>query len=109
KSVQYLKDQKAFEEYLITSGLEDTSLSLASGEVRTGQDLREVIHDAMRLRHLLDGLHSRYSRSVVEQAAIAGALNPDLTDNPKRAQETADEVARRLDVIAEETERGWSG
>jgi DNA gyrase subunit B len=109
KSVQYLKDQKAFEEYLITSGLEDTSLVLASGEVRTGQDLREVVHDAMRLRNLLDGLHSRYSRSVVEQAAIAGALNPDLTDNPERAQQTAEEVARRLDVIADETERGWSG
>jgi len=109
KSVQYLKDQKAFEEYLISSGLEDTSLVLASGEVRTGQDLREVVHDAMRLRNLLDGLHSRYSRSVVEQAAIAGALNPDLTDNPERAQQTAEEVARRLDVIAEETERGWSG
>ncbi|MFN7026278.1 MAG: DNA topoisomerase (ATP-hydrolyzing) subunit B [Pseudorhizobium sp.] len=109
KSVQYLKDQKAFEEYLITSGLEDTSLVLASGEVRTGQDLREVVHDAMRLRNLLDGLHSRYSRSVVEQAAIAGALNPDLTDNLERAQQTAEEVARRLDVIADETERGWSG
>jgi DNA gyrase subunit B len=109
KSVQYLKDQKAFEEYLISSGLEDTSLRLASGEVRTGQDLREVIHDAMRLRNLLDGLHSRYNRAVVEQAAIAGALNPDLTDNPERAQQTADEVARRLDVIADETERGWSG
>ena len=109
KSVQYLKDQKAFEEFLISSGLEDTSLRLASGEVRTGQDLREVIHDAMRLRNLLDGLHSRYNRAVVEQAAIAGALNPDLTDNPERAQQTADEVARRLDVIADETERGWSG
>ncbi|HEX5935217.1 MAG TPA: DNA topoisomerase (ATP-hydrolyzing) subunit B [Pseudorhizobium sp.] len=109
KSVQYLKDQKAFEEYLITSGLEETSLTLGSGEVRTSEDLREVIHDAMRLRNLLDGLHSRYNRSVVEQAAIAGALHPDLTDNPERAQQTADEVARRLDVIAEETERGWSG
>ncbi len=109
KSVQYLKDQKAFEEYLIGSGLEDTSLTLASGEVRTGQDLKEVVVDAMRLRNLLDNLHSRYSRSVVEQAAIAGALNPELTDNPERAKQTADEVARRLDVIAEETERGWSG
>jgi DNA gyrase subunit B len=109
KSVQYLKDQKAFEEYLITSGLEETSLTLGSGEVRTGQDLREVIHDATRLRNMLDGLHSRYNRTVVEQAAIAGALNPDLTDNPERAQQTAAEVARRLDVIAEETERGWSG
>src|ERR1700754_2713805 len=42
KSVQYLKNEKALEEYLIGQGLEDTSLKLGSGEVRAGQDLREV-------------------------------------------------------------------
>ncbi|NKF32638.1 DNA gyrase subunit B, partial [Pseudomonas sp. BGM005] len=41
KSVQYLKDEKALEEYLIGQGLEDAALRLGSGEVRTGQDLRE--------------------------------------------------------------------
>ncbi|TRL38978.1 toprim domain-containing protein, partial [Rhizobium straminoryzae] len=109
KSIQYLKDEKALEDYLIGQGLDEATLTLGSGEVRAGPDLREVINDALRLRALLDGLHSRYSRSIVEQAAIAGALNPELTDNRQRAQETADEVARRLDLIAEETERGWSG
>ncbi len=109
KSVQYLKDEKAFEEYLIGMGLEDAALKLGSGEVRTGQDLREVVQDALRLRGLLDGLHSRYSRSVVEQAAIVGALNHELTANREQAEQTAAEVARRLDLIAEETERGWSG
>ena len=108
KSAQYLKNEKALEDYLISTGLEDARLVLGSGEVRTGQDLREVIGDALRLRSLIDGLHSRYNRSVVEQAAIAGALNPELVHNAERAQATADEVAKRLDLIAEETERGWS-
>ncbi len=109
KSVQYLKDEKAFEEYLITQGLDDASLKLGTGEVRMGQDLREVINDALRLRALVDGLHSRYSRSIIEQAAICGALNAELTSNHQRALETAGEVAKRLDLIAEETERGWEG
>ncbi|MBV2187269.1 MAG: DNA topoisomerase (ATP-hydrolyzing) subunit B [Rhizobium sp.] len=109
KSVQYLKDEKALEEYLITMGLEDAALSLGNGEVRVGQDLREVIQDALRLRSLLDNLHSRYNRNVVEQAAISGALNPELTDNRERAEATAADVAKRLDLIAEETERGWTG
>ena len=108
KSVQYLKDEKALEDYLITMGLEEASLELASGEVRTGQDLREVINDALRMRSLIDGLHSRYNRSVVEQAAIAGALNVELNGEPGEYQKIAAEVARRLDVIAEETERGWT-
>jgi DNA gyrase subunit B len=109
KSVQYLKDEKALEEYLITMGIEEATLTLANGEVRAGQDLRDVIQDALRLRSLVDSLHSRYNRNVIEQAAIAGALNPELTDNRARAEATAAEVARRLDMIAEETERGWQG
>ncbi|WP_421401979.1 DNA topoisomerase (ATP-hydrolyzing) subunit B [Agrobacterium fabrum] len=109
KSVQYLKDEKALEEYLISMGIEEASLTLGTGEVRVGADLREVILDALRMRSLIEGLHSRYSRSIVEQAAIAGALNPELSADAARAAETVAEVARRLDMIAEETERGWSG
>jgi DNA gyrase subunit B len=52
-------------------------------------------------------LHSRYDRHVVEQAAMAGALTPK-SDETEAAAHVA-EVARRLDAIAEETERGWSG
>lgn len=109
KSVQYLKDEKALEDYLISMGIEEASLTLGSGEVRVGEDLREVIADAVRMRSLIDGLHSRYNRSVVEQAAIAGALNPELSADVSQAEATVAEVSRRLDMIAEETERGWSG
>lgn len=109
KSSQYLKNEKALEDYLIGSGLDDAALELASGEVRAGQDILELIQDALRLRTLLDGLHSRYSRSIVEQAAIAGALNLELSHDREAYAAKADEVARRLDIIAEETERGWTG
>ncbi|HVK92919.1 MAG TPA: DNA topoisomerase (ATP-hydrolyzing) subunit B, partial [Mycoplana sp.] len=109
KSSQYLKDEKALDDYLITAGLDEATLELGSGEVRAGQDMREVIQDALRLRSLLDGLHSRYSRAIVEQAAICGALNLELSHNREDFAEMAEQVARRLDLIAEETERGWTG
>ena len=109
KSGQYLKDEKAFEEYLIATGLEEAALELGSGEVRTGADMREVIQDALRLRSLVEGLHSRYSRSIVEQAALVGALNIELSQDREAYERMAQEVAVRLDLIAEETERGWTG
>lgn len=109
KSSQYLKDEKALDDYLIAAGLDDATLELGSGEVRAGQDMREVIQDALRLRTLLEGLHSRYNRSIVEQAAICGALNLELSHNREDYAEMAEQVARRLDLIAEETERGWTG
>jgi len=109
KQSQYLKNEQAMEDYLIDLSLDDTSLELSSGEVRTGQDLRAVISTALQMRTLLAGLHSRYDRSVVEQATIAGAMDVAALADPGRAEATAAEVARRLDMIAEDTERGWTG
>ncbi|WP_150523622.1 DNA topoisomerase (ATP-hydrolyzing) subunit B [Roseibium sediminis] len=109
KSEQYLKDQTALENYLISGGLEDSTLTLANGEVRSGQDLRSVIETAQTLNSIFDGLHSRYSRDVVEQAAIAGALNPEVLHDRDKAAEAAAYIARRLDILADEFERGWTG
>ncbi|WP_029057739.1 DNA topoisomerase (ATP-hydrolyzing) subunit B [Stappia stellulata] len=108
-SEQYLKDEDALERYLIDTGLEDCALTLANGEVRTGQDLRAVVETARTVSHTLDGLHSRYDRDVVEQAIIAGALDPDVHDDPDRAREAAAYIARRMDILADEFERGWEG
>jgi DNA gyrase subunit B len=109
KSSTYLKDERAFEEYLIDAGLEDVTLTLGSGEMRAGVDLREIVEDAIRLRSLVEGLHSRYSRPLIEQASIAGGLNAELMVDRSRSEAVITETARRLDMIAEETERGWSG
>ena len=109
KSVQYIKDEQAFEDFLITSGLDEAVLELSSGEALTGADLRAVIEDALTVRSLISGLHTRYDRSVVEQAAIAGALDVETLADPGRAAAAADKVAARLDMISEETERGWQG
>ena len=109
KQSQYLKNEKALENYLIEGGLDDASLTLASGEVRTGRDLRAVVDDALQVRQVLAGLHSRYDRSVVEQAAILGGLTPEVADDAAKAPEMARRIAERLDAVAEETERGWTG
>ncbi|WP_420412560.1 DNA topoisomerase (ATP-hydrolyzing) subunit B [Roseibium sp.] len=109
QSEQYLKDQDALENYLIAQGSDDTSLNLASGEVRTGQDLRQVVETARVIADIFDGLHSRYNRDVVEQAAIAGALNTEILEDQGKAEEAAAYIARRMDILADEFERGWTG
>jgi len=109
KSSQYIKNEAAFEDFLIETGLEEAALEAANGEVRAGPDLRALVEDARTLRQLLNGLHNRYDRAVVEQAAIAGLLNPEASRDDASAQASADVVAKRLDMISEETERGWSG
>jgi DNA gyrase subunit B len=109
KSEQYLKDERALEDYLIATGLEDSVLRLFSGEHRAGADLRALVEQARSIRNILSGLHSRYNRKVVEQAAIAGVLTSDIFDDPRKAVGAAQYIARRLDALSEETERGWEG
>jgi DNA gyrase subunit B len=108
-SEQYLKDSKALEDYLVQTGLENTALVLADGSERAGADLRTIVDEALSVRAALDALHARYPRPLIEQAAIAGALNPEVLASPEQTANAAAYIARRLDVIAEETERGWVG
>jgi DNA gyrase subunit B len=107
KSEQYLKDERAHEDFLIGTGIDEAVLQLSSGEHRAGGDLRQLVEQARIIRSVLQGLHSRYNRQVVEQAAIAGVLRPEIFDDPRQAGEAAKYIARRLDALSEETERGW--
>ncbi len=107
-SEQYLKDERAREDYLIDNGLDGAVLRLATGEERGGQDLRALVEEARLVRQILGGLHSRYDRTVVEQAAIAGGLKP-VSGQDQEAETHAREIAERLDRLADELERGWNG
>ncbi len=106
-SEMYLKDERAREDYLINHGLDGAVLRVAGGEERAGNDLRALVEEARQVRHLLTGLHSRYDRGIVEQAAIAGALKP--IDDDDHAEQHVATLAERLDARSDETERGWTG
>jgi DNA gyrase subunit B len=107
KSEVYLKDQAALDEYLIQMGIDGSQLRQGNGEVIAGQDLIRVVEEARQLRRVLDAFPTHYPRHILEQAAIAGAFVPGAVDSD--LQGVADKVAARLDLIALEYERGWTG
>ena len=107
KSEVYLKDQAALDDYLIQMGVEGAVLRLGTGEEIVGQDLARVVEDARQVRRVLQAFPTHYPQTILEQAAIAGAFRPGQVDAD--LQGTADDVARRLDLVALEYERGWQG
>ncbi|MEE2862542.1 MAG: DNA topoisomerase (ATP-hydrolyzing) subunit B [Pseudomonadota bacterium] len=107
RSEVYLKNEAALEDYLIQQGVEGATLRLADGQQITGNDLARVVEEARVARRVLRAYPTHYPPHITEQAAIAGALLPGRID--RDAQGAADEVAARLDLIAEEYERGWQG
>jgi len=107
KSEVYLKDQTALDDFLIEQGIEGANLTLGDGSVIAGADLARVVDEARKARTILNAFPTHYSRHILEQATIAGALIPGRVDDDP--QGVADVVAARLDLVANEYERGWSG
>ncbi len=107
RSEVYLKDQAALEDYLVEMGVDGAVLRLPSGEEIAGADLARVIEGARAFRKVLDSFPTHYPRAILEQAALAGAFDPGRADGD--LQTVADTVANRLNLVAQEYERGWTG
>jgi len=107
KSEVYLKDQAAFEDYLIQQGIEGAVLRLGDGQEVAGADLQRIVEGARAFRRVLEAFPTHYPRNILEQAALAGAFDQGRADAD--LQLVADTVARRLDDVAVEYERGWVG
>ena len=107
KSEQYLKDERALEDYLIATGLEDAVLRLASGEERAGADSAQAGRRCTR-----DPQYSqRAAQPLQPQGHRAGGdrrgAQPRVTDDAKKGAAAAAYIAKRLDALEDETERGW--
>jgi DNA gyrase subunit B len=109
KSERYIKNQDEYDAYLLSEGAEGAVLTLHTGAQVAGAELAELIEHARQAVSALAGFPLNYPRFVLEQAAIAGAMNPDILSDPDKAKGAAEYIARRLDVLSDELERGWQG
>ncbi len=103
KSGRYLKDETEMQAFLVEEGTDGEVLTLSNGSQLAGEDLRRLVREAAAVKAHIDRLHQRASDTVLEQAAIAGALNSGATDTEAHA------AADRLNRLAEEGEATWSG
>jgi len=100
---QYLKDQPALDRYLVEAGLTGRVLETHEGP-RWGEDLRAIVDSALRLKNLLAFVPRRYDPAIIEQMALAGALEPGL------AGAALDAALRRAAARLQsgDTEAAWS-
>ena len=106
QSEVYLKDQRDLDIYLMDAGLKDAVLITADGNQMAGADLVDVANLAVTTSRLIETVGRQLgNRDVIEQAAIAGLINPAMLDNAK----AADDLANRLEAKADSLEKGWAG
>ena len=103
KSEVYLKDQPALDRYLVENGLKGRVLETAQG-TRGGAELEALVAEALRLRNLIAFAPRRYDAGIVEQMALAGALQPGLSDEARLA--AARDASGRLG--GGDTEAEWN-
>lgn len=106
QSEVYLKDQHELDIYLMDAGLKDAVLITADGNQMAGADLVDVANLAVATSRLIETVGRQLgNRDVIEQAAIAGLINPAMLGDAKAAED----LANRLEAKADSLEKGWSG
>ncbi len=105
----YLKDDRAMEDYLINGGLEGTVYIAPSGAQMAGPDLKALLDKARVARNAINAMARKVPWQILEQAAIAGAFNPEILADREGAIRMAQTVAARVDRLEPELERGWTG
>ncbi|MGB3754724.1 MAG: DNA topoisomerase (ATP-hydrolyzing) subunit B [Parerythrobacter sp.] len=99
RSEVYLKDQGALDRYLVDAGLQGRVLETAGG-ARSGGELQSLVEHALRIRNLMAFIPRKYDPAIVEQIALAGALDTELDTAAREAALQAG--AQRLGVADEE-------
>ena len=104
----YLKDDRALEDYLMGTALEEALFTTHDGVQHAGGDLRQIVEEARKVKAFLQPLIRHIGNAaVVEQVAIAGAFNPEILSNRAQAEKAAAYIASRLDRLSAEHARGW--
>src|SRR6201746_2025441 len=95
KSERYLKNQEEYDEYLVSEGSDGTTFTSHSREGMGGAYFDALVAEARPAVAALNGFPIHYPRFVLEQAAIAGALNPEILADAAKAAGAAAYIARR--------------
>lgn len=104
----YLKDNSAFEKYILKTALEGSILTLQSGEKRTGNDLDALAQDVRRFMMRVGDLARLAPAELIQAAALVGVFSPDASKDGAELQQKAEKVAAWLNATLAEREQ-WQG
>ena len=93
KSEVYLKDQAAYDRYLIAQGLTGRLLETAGG-ARGSAELQALVEHGLRMRNLMGFVPRKYDPALIEAMALSGALDPAGRDRAAALARAAELLQR---------------
>ena len=106
-SILYLKDDREMEDYLIRGGCEDAFLQKQNGEQIAGSDLITLVENTRKVRSLIATLGKKAPEKIIEQMAIHGLFDKNLTADRDAFKKALDNLAVCLDSHEAEYDKGW--
>ena len=105
-SILYLKDDREMEDYLIRGGCEDAFLQKQNGEQIAGSDLITLVENTRKVRSLIATLGKKAPEKIIEQMAIHGLFDKNLTADRDAFKKALDNLAVCLDSHEAEYDKG---
>ncbi|MGY9025007.1 MAG: DNA topoisomerase (ATP-hydrolyzing) subunit B [Candidatus Pelagibacterales bacterium] len=110
KEEHYIMDDEELFEALIDYGIKDYSFESFDKKIFDSAKLHSLLVKTKNIEGLMAKIPDRYDQKTIEQIAIAQGLDiKNFNGDIKIAQVAADYIAKSLDSISEEYERGWKG
>ncbi len=103
-SETYLKDDEDLENYLVDSGINDSSLILNNGEVIASNDLIDLVNKSRSFKRLINSLPKKYNQGFVEAVSISGAFKQPI----EISTEVLLEISSRLTKKYNDIDADWN-
>jgi DNA gyrase subunit B len=101
QSVVYIKDERAMEQHLLNTAVQESQFTLASGTVIASEDLRQLADQTIKVNHLINGITRRFkSAFIIEQGLIAGCFTEQYFE-PRT-------IVERLNKIDPDAKGSWA-
>ena len=98
-SETYLKDDDDLENYLIDSGINDSSFILNTGEVIASNDLIDLVTKSRNFKKLINSLPKKYNQGFVEAVSVSSAFKQPIEISDKVLAEISNRLTKKYSDI----------
>ena len=98
-SETYLKDDDDLENYLIDSGINDSSFILNNGEVIASNDLIDLVNKSRNFKKLINSLPKKYNQGFVEAVSISGSFKQPIEISDIALSEISNRLTKKYSDI----------
>ena len=98
-SETYLKDDDDLENYLIDSGINDSSFILNTGEVIASNELIDLVTKSRNFKKLINSLPKKYNQGFVEAVSVSSAFKQPIEISDKVLAEISNRLTKKYSDI----------